>query len=464
MYELMGHQKKGLEFLAGKKGAGLFFQMRLGKTRTLLEHFKNLHAEGSRPFPTLIICPLSVVSVWSSEIKKFGYGFKTVHVTGTRQQRLKALETEADIYIINYEGVRIIVKDLAAKNFRTIATDESHRHKASTAQQTRCILQLGYNAEYRFIMTGTPVTKSPEDIWAQIQFIQPGYLGNFYAFRSRYIEFRKMRVRSKDGMREVQVAYRFKNLKELEDRINKVCLRMTQAECFDLPEMSYKTILCPMEGDQAKAYYRMKHSLSAELEGGTMTIQTALTQVSKMQQICHGFLYDEEGVPNWLVDNSKIKMLKDLLEDIVSEKIVLFCNFKCDLELLSAKLSEWGMAFVRYGGTAEERALCVEKFTASQEPMVFLSTIETGKEGINLSAACHVVYYGRNYNYASRYQSEARIQSAFQKRNLIYYDLVCPNTIDEKVLEVLQMKGDLADKVLGDSMRLAMLAADKETI
>ena len=294
-------------------------------------------------------------------------------------------------------------------------------------------------------------------MWSQIQFLSPGYLGNFYSFRARYVEFRKVTVPAKGGMREIQIPYRFKHLAELEERISKLCLRKTQAECFDLPEMSYKTIYCHMEADQMKAYYEMKHCLQIEVNEQRMTVKSALTQIGKLQQLCHGFIYDSEGKPQWLKTNCKIEVLKDLLQDIVSEKIVLFCNFKADLELIGKTLADEGHKYILYNGTAEERHEAIKQFDESVEPVIFLTTIELGKEGINLSAACHVIFYGRNYNYASRYQAEARIQSAFQKRNLIYYDLIVPNTIDEKVLQILQMKGDVADKILGDSVRLAMM-------
>lgn len=388
---------------------------------------------------------------------------KRSEIEGIRVVSVESIKRESfEQHGFSSSGVDVYNLEVSGHPSYIIGKDElvvhnCHRIKSLKSQQTRVILELGYQAKYRFILTGTPITKSPEDMWSQIQFLSPGYLGNFYSFRARYVEFRKVTVPAKGGMREIQIPYRFKHLAELEERISKLCLRKTQAECFDLPEMSYKTIYCHMEADQMKAYYEMKHCLQIEVNEQRMTVKSALTQIGKLQQLCHGFIYDSEGKPQWLKTNCKIEVLKDLLQDIVSEKIVLFCNFKADLELIGKTLADEGHKYILYNGTAEERHEAIKQFDESVEPVIFLTTIELGKEGINLSAACHVIFYGRNYNYASRYQAEARIQSAFQKRNLIYYDLIVPNTIDEKVLQILQMKGDVADKILGDSVRLAMM-------
>lgn len=458
--KLLDHQVEGVEFLKDKLGAGLFFEMRLGKSLTILEHLNNLKLSGEDIFPALIVAPLSVVPVWGQEITKFGFDFSFTELTGTRKTRQDRLKEEKDVYVINYEGARIYFTDLLAKKFKTIILDESHRAKQIRAKQTQKILKLGEQTKRRYILSGTPVTKSPEDVWAQIQFICPGYLGNFFSFRSKYVEFRKMTVRSNNGHREIQVPFRFKNLKELEDRMSRICLRKTQTECLDLPEKSYKVIPCNMEGDQQKAYYQMKYNLQTTLEDHNFCIKNALTQAQKMQQICHGFLYDDDRKPVWFKNNVKLDILTDLLETISTEKIVLFCNFTADMTLLQSKFDELKYKYVVYYGDSQQREAAIKEFNESKEPVIFLTTIEVGKEGINLSTAAHVIYYGRNFNYASRYQSEARIQSVTQTRNMIYYDLVCPNTIDSKVLDVLQFKGETADKILGDSKRIAMLAAD----
>jgi len=464
--DLMSHQKEGVEFLLSKGSGALFFEMRLGKSLTILETINQLK-DSTRIFPALIIAPLSVVPVWQAESEKFGYDFKFSQLIGTKAERRKALNSGADIFVINYEGARLLAKELIQKGFRCIVCDESQKIKSLKSQQTRSILTIGENVKHKFILSGTPITKSPEDLWSQFQFIAPGYLGNFFSYRAKYVEFKKMTIRYKFGVKEIQVPYRFKNLKELEARTSMYALRKTQAECFDLPEKSYKTINCHLYGDQQKQYYQLKAGLISNLNNKTITVKSALTQLIKMQQICNGFIYDDFGTASYCEDNAKLNMLMDLLEQIMEpkidsfdpakkmkqEKVVIFGQYKADLAIMRKAFNEAGYKYIDYIG--DERFEAIDEFNKSEDPTIFLTTIELGKEGINLSTATQMIFYGRNYNYASRYQAEARIQSVINQRNLIYYDLICPNTIDEKVLQVLKLKGETADKILGDSIRLA---------
>ncbi len=468
--KLMQHQAEALDFLASRQTGGLFFEMGLGKTVVMLEHLKRI-SDGpllpflddtpAWPFPCLIVCPLSVISVWEKEVEKFGYSFRVQKLTGTFQQRLDKLSQDADIYVINYEGMRILQAQLEAKKFNTLIMDESHRIKERSSQQTAAALCLGRLAPYRYVLTGTPVTKSPEDIWTQMQFVQPGSLGNFWAFRNRHIDFKTIHVRMPGGIKEIKKAHRFKNLKELEENIKGYCLRRTKKECLDLPEKIYKTIYCEMGKSQQKAYQEIKHTLAIELESGTMTLTSAASALQKLQQVCQGFVYDEAKIPKRFKENSKLEILKDLLEDISGEKIILLAWYKADIELLKAELSKKYKVLL-YGGNADQRGECVQKFQEHDGPIIFLAQIETAKEGITLTAASHVIYYGNTWNYGSRVQSEDRVHRTGQIRNVIYYDLVVPGAVDEKILHVLKNKGVLADKITGDSIRLARMVCDLE--
>lgn len=211
--ELKAHQEEALKFLSDKSGAGLFFEMGLGKTITTLEH---IHRK--KLFPCLVVCPLSVVSVWGAEVKKFGFPYEVVKLTGTKQDRIAALqEPRGDIFVINYDGLRVLRDELlkASTRFKCIILDESHRVKGLKSQQTTIALQLGQIIPNRYILSGTPVTKSPEDIWPQLHFIKPFHLSNFWNFRAKHIEMRTVRMFIKGQKKEVKVPYRFKKLDEL---------------------------------------------------------------------------------------------------------------------------------------------------------------------------------------------------------------------------------------------------------
>lgn len=456
MLELMTHQKEALHFLSDRDSGGLFFEMGLGKTVVALEHLANLALRSAKPFPCLIVAPLSVLMVWQKEVEKFGYPFKVKLLLGSRQDRINTLAEEADIYLINYEGLRILPAQLEQKKFRTILLDEAHRIKERSSIQTSIILKLGALCPYRYILTGTPITKSPEDVWTQIQFLQPGYLGNFFSFRSKYIEYKKITVRAPGGKRTFNKPYRFKHLKELEGKLSQVALRKTKAECLDLPKKVYSTLYCEMSEEQKKHYFTLKNSLATLINNHQYNVSTAATLLQKLQQVCNGFIYDELKQPIFF-DDGKLEVLKDLLSDLEGQKSIVFAWFQADVDRLYQELSKTHKVLL-YEGSAVQRSTIEKEFQETEEPVVFLAQIERAKEGITLTAASNVIYYGNSWSHATRVQSEDRAHRKGQTKTVVYYDLVYPNAADEMVKDALHYKADIADKITGDSIRLKELA------
>lgn len=463
MTNLMKHQEEALQFLSGKSSGGLFFEMGLGKTLIMLKHLEKMRDNSMSPFPCLIICPLSVVSVWDNEVKKFGFPFVTKRLTGKYAERLESLSLDADIYIINYDGARLIPQHLYHRGFKTLILDESHRIKERKSIQTSVALKLADYVPYRYILTGTPVTRSPEDIWTQVHFVKPYHLDNFYSFQSKFVDFKKLNIRTKSGMKEVRKAYKFKNKEALRDLVAQVCFRKTKAECLDLPPKIYNPIYCSMEGDQSKHYFKLKHTLATELEGDQITTANAAVLCQKLQQVCQGFLYDEMRNPLFFKNNTKLTMLKDLLQDLQDKKVILYCWFKADQDILYRELSK-DYRVLPYGGSASEREAIVRDFQESDSPAIFLSQIERAKEGITLTASSHIIYYGNSWSYGTRIQSEDRAHRTGQTKSVNYYDFIIPDTIDEMIYYALRVKKDLLDNITGDSIRLARLAAGLEKL
>jgi len=458
--QLMKHQQEGLTFLQDKQRAGIFFEQGLGKTVTMLEHLNSLHKKGDSPFPCLIVSPLSGVGVWENEVKKFGYPFVTSKLVGTYKQRVNRLQDIADIYLVNYEGMRILENHLLRRNFKSMICDESHRLANRGTQQTNVAMKMSDSMKFVYLLTGTPITKSPEDIWTQFQMIAPGYLGNFYAFQATHVDFKKINIRVKGGSyREVRKPVRFKHLKELNEKIGAYSMRRTKEECLDLPDKIYKFIPCPMSPAQTKHYKGLKYCLATELNGEQYKLNNMVSVMQKLQQVCQGFIYTEKGVE--IFDSGKQKILFDLLEDLREEKIIIFTWFQYDAQLLTTKLKEKGFNVVEYGGNYEERKGIVSTFQNSEGPMIFLSNVERAKESITLTAANHCIYYGQSWNYATRVQSEDRCHRIGQHKPVIYYDLVVPSSIDEIIYDSIKYKGDIADKITGDTVRMAKMILEQ---
>ena len=448
--DLKQHQIEALEFLDGKPAAGLFFTMGTGKTAIMLEHMRRKQLPG----PVLIVCPLSGVNVWESEIEKWHFDFDYCNLTGTYQQRLKKLLEDHMIYIINFEGLRVIDKHLLAKEFKTVINDESHRLANSGTLQTKIAFDLCCRASHKYILTGTPIVKSPVDVWSQFQMIVPGYLGNFYAFQNRHVDFKKISVRIKGGgFREIRKPCRYKYLEELNQKLSMFAIRKTLEECVDLPGKIYKYIPCPLTAKQLKHYTALKTSLATIVNGEQFKLDNAIAVIAKLQQVCQGFIYAGEKVEEF--ECSKRIMLLDMLKDLVNEKVIIFTWYRYDTQSLQKELTKAGYNVMLYDGTSDDRCRIARTFQESKEPMIFLSNIEKAKESITLTAAHHCIYYGNTWNYASRVQSEARNYRIGQTSKVIYYDFVCPKTIDELVYWSLKYKKDVANKVTGDIKRLA---------
>lgn len=460
--QLMTHQKEGLEFLAERHGAGLFFEMGLGKTYTILEHLHRLKSTDN-PFPALIVCPLSVIHVWEEEIKFWKYPFKVINLIGTKAERAELLKEKADIYVINYEGLRIMEHFLltAPTNFKTVIFDESHRVKDLKSQQTISAIKVSELATYKYLLTGTPMVKSPEDLWSQLLILDKEWLvdhfKNVWVFRARFIEHQTMQIRAKGGgYREIKVPIRFKNLKELEAKVSEKCIRKTKEECLDLPEQVYCRIPIHLSNEQWKQYHSIRIGLKAMLDDGTVNVTNVAGAIQKMRQICNGFIYAEDKV-HLFKDNPKLHALKELVADIGKKKIVIFTHFTYDKEIICNEKFD-NHLLLNYDGDSLKRKETIRKFQEGSEPMIFLANIETAKEGITLTAAHTVIYFSNTYSYASRYQSEARCHRKGQTNKVTYYNLACKDTIEERVLDLLQIKKDAADKVTGDVRRLAQLA------
>lgn len=444
-----------MEFLKDKRGAGLFYEMGLGKTVIMLEHIKRM----KKPFPVLIVCPNSVVSVWAREVNKFQYPFSVTTLIGTVKERLEKLKKTSDIFIINYEGLRLIQLDLLQKNFKTIILDESHRAKERSSQQTSVCLRLSETAENKYILSGTPIAKSPEDLWAQIQFISAGYLGNFYAFRARYVDYKKIKIRVPGGIREIQKPVRFKNLQELEEKLRPIILRRTKKECLDLPEKIYRPVYVDLTKEQKNHYYTMKHSLITQINNNQLCASSASVLVQKLQQICQGFLYDEAG-QSTNFPSGKLNCFLDLLKDLTGEKVIVFTYYKNDIERLLSEIKD-RKVFV-FDGSSGKRAEIEAAFEACEEDAIFLSNVDRAKEGITLTSASNVVYYGNSWSHVTRKQSEDRAHRIGQTRTVVYHDLVVPNTVDELMHDSLKVKEVIADKITGDSIRIAAMIAEQE--
>ncbi len=413
----------------------------------------------------LIVAPASVCAVWPREFDDYADFPHTVKVLlGDKKSRLKslndlnALPPEAlKVAAINYEAVwrEDIFDALRTYDADLIIADESQRIKTFNTAQSRAMHQLGDQARYKMILSGTPVQNEAVDIFSQYRFLDPTVFGqNFYAFRNRYCVM--------GGFNCKQIV-QYRDLDALIRKEHSIAYRVTKGEALDLPEQTFETRYIALDKKERTIYDRLRRDSFAELDGGgTITATTVLTKLLRLQQFTGGFLVEDDAAKPQLVSRGKLDALADILRDYVVEgkkKLVIFARFipeVMEIIKLSTEIAgKHGMQTVAiYGDIQKElRGDIVQQFQTDPATTVFVGQIDTAGTGITLTAADSCVYYSENFNYAAYEQSLSRIHRIGQRNVCSYIHLVAEDTVDELILKSLAAKEDLAKAVVDDWRR-----------
>jgi SNF2 family DNA or RNA helicase len=417
----------------------------------------------------LIIAPKGVIGTWYNQeipthlpdhIDNVSVLWQAL-ITKKQQEKLDSLfelETNLHILIMNVEalstdkGLKFASKFLNSHKV-LMAIDESTTIKNSSAKRTKNILTLSKFARYRRIMTGSPVTKNPLDLYSQCEFLSPWLLNfqSFYAFRNRYAEMKTIHARG----RSIQVVHKFQNIGELSDKLKGFSYRVLKEDCLDLPDKIYVKRNITLTSEQSKIYKQMKTMALAILNGKQVTSVTVLTQLMRLHQITCGHFTADDGTTQ-LVKNNRITELVNVLEEIEG-KAIIWANYQHDISEIKKAIEEKyeeDYAVTYYGLTPQdERQDNIRKFQDDPRCRFLIGTPSTGGYGITLTAANTVIYYSNGYDLEKRLQSEDRAHRIGQKKAVTYVDLICEDTVDEKIVKALRNKINIASEVLGEELR-----------
>ena len=466
------HQITALEKSWNKEVFAYFMEMGTGKSKVLIDNIAMLYDKG-KINGALIVAPKGVYQNWfdieipnhmPTHIEKKMVLWKASFMKGNEivSKEVDALfETGTDLHILvmNVEalstknGVTFANKFLSCHE-TLMAIDESTTIKNPDAIRTRSIVQLGRSAKYRRILTGSPVTKSPLDLYKQCEFLNEGLLDytSYYAFKSRYSVLRTANF----GGRSVQIVVGYKNLDELSERIEQFSYRVLKEDCLDLPSYSFTKRIIQLSKEQQKIYQSMKQLALAQQNGKLMTTATALVQLMRLHQITCGHFKSDDGTIQ-KIKNERLDALMDILSE-VENKAVIWAHYKYDIEVIvEAIKKEYGPdSYVTYYGDtpSEIRQNNIKLFQDENSKVRFLiGTPQTGGYGITLTAGNVMIYYSNGYDLEKRTQSEARINRAGQKRKMTYIDIIAEDTVDEKIVDALRKKIDIASKVMGEELK-----------
>ena len=462
------HQLTALEKSWNKENFAYFMEMGTGKTKVLIDNLAMLYDKG-KVDGALIIAPKGVVKTWyEQELPTHlpnHIGNTTVlwqsNITKAQQEKLDSvLENEMLLHVLvmNVEALSTEKGVNFARKFinshkTLMAIDESTTIKTPTARRTKNIIMLGKQAKYKRIMTGSPITKNPLDLYTQCEFLDPWLLDftSYYAFRNRYAEMKTMHLRG----RSIQVVSEFKNLGELSETVKNFSYRVLKEDCLDLPPKNFIKRHITLTPAQKKIYEQMKKAAMAVLNGKVTTTMTVLTQLMRLHQItCGHFTADDGSVQE--VESNRLNELMSILEE-TEGKAIIWANYQRDVaQIIEHIEKKYGKGSIvdYYGLTPQEdRQDNIRKFQNNSNCRFLIGTPQTGGYGITLTQANTVIYYSNGYDLEKRLQSEDRAHRIGQKKTVTYVDLICEDTVDEKIVKALRDKINIASEVMGEELK-----------
>jgi len=465
-----GHQLDALEASWNKEVFAYFMEMGTGKSKVLLDNAAILYDKGEIN-ALLLIAPKGVYKNWyDSEIpthlpdhvdKKIVL-WKTSDKSIKQKKILNTLfESGSDlrILIMNVEsfssgdGADFAYKFLSAHPKSMIAIDEATTIKTPTSNRTRKIVALRNMCKYRRILTGSPVTKSPLDLYSQCQFLDPWLLGHesYTTFKARYAETRKIQVNG----RQVEIITGYRHLQELSDKVVGFSKRILKEDCLDLPEKSYVKHYVELTDEQRKLYKQMKKEAIAFLNGKMQSSATVMTQLMRLHQItCGHFTADDNTIQD--LPSSRLSELMNILEN-VEGKTIIWSHYTHDVRRIIEEIKKvYGDDSVvdYYGQTdTDSRSKNIKKFQTDDKCRFFVGTTHTGGYGITLTAGSNMIYFSNGYDLEKRQQSEARIDRIGQTRKMTYIDIMAQDTIDERIVKALRKKVNIANAIMKEDYK-----------
>ena len=463
------HQLKALKMSWDKENFAYFMEMGTGKSKVLLDNAAVLYDKGLIN-GLLLIAPKGVYKNWydseipthlPDHIEKKVVLWKTSDKSKKQQKILNTMfETGTDFHILimNVEsfskgdGIKFAQKFLMCHK-AMIAIDESTTIKTPTSNRTKSILSLRELAKYRRILTGSPVTKSPLDLFSQCQFLDPWLLNHqsYYTFKARYAVTKKIEVQG----RRVEIVVGYRNLAELSEKIKPFSKRILKEDCLDLPAKSFIKHTVELTKEQKKVYEQMKKEAIAFLDGKMQSTATVMTQLMRLHQITCGHFTADDGTIKDL-PCSRLTELMSILEN-VEGKAIIWSHYTHDVKRIINKIKEvYGDDSVvdYYGATdSDQRSVNIKRFQTDDNCRFFVGTTHTGGYGITLTAGSTMIYFSNGYDLEKRQQSEARIDRIGQTKKMTYIDIMSQDTIDEHIVKALRNKVNIANKIMGEEYK-----------
>jgi len=463
---LYDHQKQAVEAAFGQSSFGYFMEQGTGKTLTVLEEARQWNVD-----KIVVISPKSAILTWCDEVEKWRPDLKSSYIKYTKKQ--KKLIDAADVFCINFDsahskkGKELIWNFIKGKKFGLII-DEAHFIKSPSAKRSITCMNLaklndkktGTICKTVRLLTGTPTTNGSPDAYNLLKIF-----GNkwgrvtFNDFKKHFCNMvlKKQFYKDRSGNVRNRMIYQidgFKNLDELAAELKKHSFRVLKEDCLDLPDKIYSRKILEMPSSIRKQYNELKKDLLTIIDDSEISVNNALTKFLRLQQLCSGYINDDEGNLIVMKENVKLNALEEELEDGL--KAIVFCKFTYEIQIIKEMLKKLNIEYREISGSikTEDRQKAVKDFQEDENVQVFIGQVEAASTNITLTEAKKEIYYSNSLNLATRLQSEDRAHRIGLKDNLSIIDFVTKDSVEERILEMLLTKKDVASIIASDKKEI----------
>ena len=438
-YRPFEHQKETAAFLTLNRRAFCWNEQGLGKTMSVIWAADYLMKLGIIK-RVLIICPLSIMdSAWRADLFKTVMRRKVDIAHGSRDKRVKVVNSDAEFVIINYDGVESVREELARAEFDLVVLDEANYIKTASTKRWKCINSLIMPSTWLWMLTGTPAAQSPVDAYGLAKMMNPTSVPQFIGlFRDKV-------------MNKVST-FRYIPKADAQQTIHKIlqpAIRFTKEDCLDLPELLYSERDTPLTPQQEKYYKLLKNEMLIQIASADVTAFNAAVQMNKLLQISSGAAYSDTGEVVEFDCKNKLEEMHEVIRES-SHKVLIFCNFRHSIDLVQDYLNKHGITndTIHGGVSAGRRAEIFNNFQNTPDPHVLVIQPQSAAHGVTLTAANTIIWFSPVTSAEIWLQANARVHRAGQRNPCLVVKLVS-SAVERKLYKALEER-TLAQSTLLD--------------
>jgi len=457
------HQSNALDFVYGEESAALFMDMGTGKTKVVIDLVCQYYRE-NKVSCLIVVCPKNLVQNWADEFAMDKWDkveAEVVALEGSGSKKARSLEKcvammqnsdKLHVIITNYDcllntQVKLALTKILSSADTLVACDESTYIKNPQAKRTKHLVSMRDLAQHRLVLTGSPVTEAPTDVFGQYQFIDPTVYGNsFVAFRAEYCDMGGFEGRQIIG---------YKNIAKFQQKLYKKAFRVQKSECMDLPPKIYVERPFTMSDEQRELHTKMANEMVAELRGEEFSVNMAMTKIMRLQEISSGYIKQGDTIKHLTKGNPKMDALMELLDEASDQKIIIWCREHEEIRNVVAALEARELAakkrlpksnvmapVFQFHGEVKDKDRDANKkaFIAHPGKAYMVMNPQSGGMGLTLVCATMMIYYSNLFSMKDREQSEDRAHRDGQTKSVTIVDLYAKDSVDEHVMKILKRK------------------------